>query len=127
MRKLFFFSFIVLVFNFCSSEVEPEIPDYVISREKIIPVIIDMHIADATLMTLQLDNKENKYRSDFYYEQIFTKHNITKSDFDTSIMFYSRIPDYYNKIYDDVLAELNKMSGELSQTDTIPVDTIIYR
>lgn len=109
----------------CSTEQKPEIPENILPEDKIVPLIVDMHLADATLIFLQMDNTQKKFRSDIYYEQIFRKHNIAKSDFDSSIMYYARIPGYYEKIYDEVLAELNRRNGELSRNDSLKTEEIL--
>jgi hypothetical protein len=109
----------------CSTEEKPQIPENILPEDKIVPLIVDMHLADATLIFLQLDNTQKKFRSDIYYRQIFQKHNITKADFDSSIMYYARIPGHFEKIYDEVLAELNRRNGELTRNDSLKTEEIL--
>ncbi len=105
----------------CQNKKELQIPENILKKEEIIPVIIDMHIADATLISQQLDNKETRFKGENYYEMVFQKHNITRKQFDESIAFYARHPDFYEKIYDDVIAKLSFMAGELSKADSTTV------
>ncbi len=123
MRNLFLATLLLSLLYSCENNNELQIPNDILSKNKIVAILIDMHIADATLISFQLDKKETKYRGENYYEMVLNKHNVSRKQFDKAIIFYARYPDYYEKIYDDVLAELNLRTGELSKNDsTITVD-----
>ena len=123
MRNLFFAILLLSLLYSCENNGELKIPKNIISKNKIVSILVDMHIADATLISFQLDKKETKYMGENYYEMVLSKHNVSRKQFDNAIIFYARYPDHYEKIYDDVLAELNLRTGELSKNDsTITVD-----
>jgi len=120
---LFLSILFIILFSQCNSEQSIDIPEDILKPDSMEVILRDLHIADATLMNTQPDNKEYKYRSDIYYAQILRKHNISRAEFDSSIMFYARYPLLFEKIYDKVLAEMNRMYGEMSDKDTIKMSS----
>lgn len=122
MKQLFYLILFVFALVACNQEKEIQIPADVLTKEQITPVLIDMHIADATLISQQLDNKESRFKGENYYEMVFEKHNTTREEFNRSIAFYARYPEDYNEIYDDVLSQLGFMLGEISKLDTLDLE-----
>ncbi|MEA3318099.1 MAG: DUF4296 domain-containing protein, partial [Bacteroidota bacterium] len=88
-------------------------PDYVIPKDDFISILVDMHLLDGMV-------NESKVRKEIllndtvnYYSQIFKNYDYTRSDFDTSIYYYSSNINVYDKIYKEVLNELNQMDTQL--------------
>jgi hypothetical protein len=84
-----------------------------LSDEKLIDVIYDIHIADG-LLTANVLPKEEIYNDTNIYYSVFKKHDISKKQFDATIDYY--IKNDYRKLemlYDDVLEKLNTTKGEL--------------
>jgi hypothetical protein len=48
------------------------------------------------------------------FEAIFKKHGITKTEFDSTLFFYSKKPDEMSGIYDKVLERLSELDAEAS-------------
>lgn len=112
-----------LVFGCSEKKDNLQIPDYVIPPDKMIDVLVDMHIADGALATLAAENKDSIYKPANFYNQVYKKHNVTKHDVDTSIFFYAQNAKYYDKMYDTVLARISKLIGDVSQTAGNKTDT----
>lgn len=111
MKKTVFIIVVVFIFS-CSKEVK--IPEYVIPHDKMVNIIADIHILDG-LFTV--NNVRRKFAKDSidYYNAVFTNYGYTRSDFDTSINFYSNNIDEYDKIYEEVLNRLNEMETNIKQ------------
>ncbi|NOQ25938.1 MAG: DUF4296 domain-containing protein [Bacteroidales bacterium] len=105
MKKTVFIIIVVLVSS-CTKEIKT--PEYVIPHDKMVSIIGDMHIIDGLFTVNNVRRKFTKDSID-YYNAIFTNHGYTRSDFDTSINFYSNNIDEYDKIYEEVLNRLNEM------------------
>jgi hypothetical protein len=73
-----------------------------------------MHILDG-LFTVNYVRRKVAKDSIEYYNAVFTNHGFTRSDFDTSINFYSQNIDEYDKIYEEVLNRLNEKETLLKQ------------
>lgn len=80
-------------------------------------IIIDMHLTDGLLNIPHIRQKLATNDSSNYYDAIFDKYGYTRHDFDTSVFFYSKHINEYDKIYEDVLNKLNEMETKLKEED----------
>lgn len=101
MKKLISFLGILLFITSCSS-----VPDGVLNRTKMEEVLYEVHIAEAIM-----DEYPAKYRTPESKQKlmaaVFQDNGITKSDFDSSMVYYGAHLDQYMKIYQRVSARLN--------------------
>ncbi len=81
----------------------------IINREKIVKIIVDIHIADAAISVNSVYKRKKIEEIKSYYSSIFEKHNITKKEFETSIAYYTENTDIYEKICEEVIVVLTKM------------------
>lgn len=79
----------------------------IIPREDFIEILVNIHLTD--VMIAGSTNYKRYEPSDTVdiYGSIFEKYGITKSEFDTTVAMYTRQPDVYIKVYDEVLLKLN--------------------
>ncbi len=61
--------------------------------------------------------KYNQRDSLDLYSNIFEKHRISKADFDSTVAAYTRRPDLYKEIYDEVLLKLNMRLDKLLEAE----------
>ena len=83
----------------------------VIPQDTMAMLIADIHIADATLNVIM--NSEKFKKIDDYYFSTLEKYNISRSRFDTSMVFYSTEPEVYGNIYEDVMLIISQKEGEV--------------
>lgn len=101
-------------FLFSCSKKEEQIPAAIIPKEKMVQVMVDVHLAEARLqMNMAIDN--NFITKQSYYKFIFQKYNITYADLTVSYNYYSAHPEVFSKIYDEVITELSKKQAEASK------------
>jgi hypothetical protein len=89
--------------------------DSLIARETMVKIMTDVHLIEAYLL-----NKRNKgIKADslvsFYYEGIFRKYRITKTQYEGSLRFYMGNPREFAKIYDSVIADLTRREKARSE------------
>lgn len=87
----------------------------VIPEKEMITIIKDMHIADGTFMVSKRRSELMNADSVNYYDPIFEKYGYTRSQFDSSIAYYSTKPEILTKIYDQVLEELSVYEAEVEK------------
>ena len=92
-----------------------KVPHYVIPKEDMINIIIDIHVTDGLFTVTKVRRELVRNDSLNYYDEIFTNYGYTRKDFDTSVYFYSKNINEYDKIYQEVLNRLNEMETELKQ------------
>lgn len=101
----------VLLFSSCSKEEEKR-PEEVLSESEMVDVMVDVHLAEAVLTRKRGENQKVDKLTDAYYQKIYEKHNITKKTFETSFSYYQQNLSDLQRIYEQVITELNKMQRE---------------
>ena len=90
---------------------------YLIPDKKMVPLLVDMHIADATGLNYLSGQKKLKIDSTALYGWIFEKHDVTKMQFDSTMAFYTKHPDRLGKVYEKVIAGLSKLESEIKEAE----------
>jgi len=95
-------------------------------------VLYDMQIAEAFVETKNEDFATSDARQTVY-DAVFSKHNITQAEYDSSLIWYGKNMDLYMNIYKLVLRDVNKsiellgdikpdpLSGDASTKDSIDI------
>ncbi len=111
-RILFLFISLTLVISTgCSKKTQITGKEF-IPREKLVDLLVDLHLVDG------ITNDRKFYR---YYEgvdsidvmgPILEKYQVSRQMFDTTMYEYSRYPEIFDQVYNDVLMKLNIMLDE---------------
>lgn len=81
-------------------------PDSLISREKMIRILTDVHIIEAALLLERNEGQKSKDKPGFYYEGIFKKYHISRNRYDANLKHYSQNPSEMAGMYDKVIQEI---------------------
>ena len=92
----------------------------VLSQEKMVAVLLDVHIVEATIKTL--DSNSKRIEKQEYYNTMFAKHGITKEQFDHSLEWYSRYPNRLVTIYDEVKIQAEQLQARVEAYEFHPDD-----
>jgi len=95
----------------CSTENKQKKEAAVIPKGKMIPLLVDIHLADAAISVNRRKQPSGKEPVKQIYVSVLNKHGFTREQFDKSIDFYSQNIEEYVKIYDEVIIELSKLEG----------------
>ncbi len=104
MRKSIIYILLLLFISAC------ERPGGVLSKSEMEQVLFDYHIAQAMVGQLPA---EERYKAEMYMNAVYEKHDITKADFDTSIVWYNRHAEDLEDIYDNLHYRFTVMNEEL--------------
>ncbi|MBN4066105.1 DUF4296 domain-containing protein [Candidatus Amoebophilus asiaticus] len=97
---------------------EQDLAEGILTEAEIIPILMDIHIAEATILQKNLKgDSAQQYASD-YYAHIYKTHNVTEKTFQKSFDYYSNNMDVMDKIYEQLIEELSKKEGEYYQKKT---------
>ena len=107
----------LLIFTSCSDDPTKIREKDVIKREKFVDILADIHIMDAITNGPGYFRKYEARDSVDLYTPIFEKYGVTKAEFDTTISVYTRRPDLFIEIYDEVILELNFRLDTLREND----------
>jgi hypothetical protein len=105
---------VLLLFASCWSQNRK----YVISDRRFVDFLVDLHIAEATgSQTRRMLGIQYDIDSASLYGSVFRKHNITQAMFDSTLMFYSRKPEKFKKIFETVTTRLQSLEQILSEEE----------
>lgn len=86
-------------------------PRGVLSERKMRELLVDLHRADGALQVSGV-----LYSSDealaAYYQSVLEKYGVTQAQFDSSLAWYTDNPNLFDKMYPNVIAELEKQHQE---------------
>lgn len=110
-KKLRLLLWIMVLFTACKETVSPTPflePD--ISEEKMIALLLDVHLAEAATQTEKSNKKDSLLH--LYYQDVFRIHNISKEDFERNLEAWFDNPELADKLYEKVVESLNKIEAE---------------
>lgn len=113
LARLAIFCFSIFVLISCNSDKDKSNSRDLLSEEKLVQVLYDIHIADGLLTANVLPEEEYLNDSNIYYS-VFEKNATTREQFDATIEHYvDKDLEKLGEIYDQVLEKLNRKKGEL--------------
>lgn len=116
--------FIILVLFITSCEEETsDKPPHLISRDKMVGILVDIHLSDAAFQVRRYSSEQmKKYNESDIYYSVLRKHHVADSVFEKSLIYYSGKPKEYEKIYTRVINRLTEMEQEESKKKEKPVN-----
>lgn len=101
-------------------------PDNVLSRSEMTDFLVDLHRLDGSLMAKGMGNADDR-ENIYYYNALLKKHRITKADFDSSLVWYSKNPKKFDRVYIDVVAQLTELDKKVAAGYFHPEDSMLLR
>lgn len=83
---------------------KPEVPEELLSQEKMTHVLIDVHLVEAQRTNLNI--LFDTLSASDYYKKVYEKHGIDGESFKKNIDFYSRNPTLMLEVYKAVIDSL---------------------
>jgi hypothetical protein len=96
------------------------------SKSEMRTFLTDLHLLEGTLTTrYELNDREKAY----YYQVLFEKHHVTKAEFDSSIVYYTKNPKVFERIYSKVNKNLDNLKMDVESGKYLPVipDSIKFK
>ena len=88
-------------------------------REVLVDVLVDIHLADGVTNDRKFNRKFDADSIDVL-SPILEKHQVSREMFDTTLKVYSRYPEIFDQVYNDVLIKLNVMLDETDKEEAEP-------
>ncbi|HWZ36249.1 MAG TPA: DUF4296 domain-containing protein [Mucilaginibacter sp.] len=111
MRKHIILFFSALLFLFACND-DKNTKD-ILDRQAMISVLVDVHLVDGALSNES--NMDSLYRNTGRYFYVFKQHHTDSARFRKSMLYYTRQPDYFLKMYDDVIRTLQAKSDSMNK------------
>ena len=97
-----------------------KMPEDVLPPDKMEAVLYDYHLTQS----MALSFASASYREKLMYTYVFDKHNITKEEFDSSLVWYNRYPRYMKRIYANLETRLNGEIDALAAIKSLQNETV---
>lgn len=107
MKKFIIFGLLILSFA-CGKK---QNNSNILSRSEFVKVLVDMHYTDGVLFATKLSERMNKEFVSMY-NWVFIKNNVTREEFDNTVLYYTRNPDEYKEVYIKVIRTLEEKNAE---------------
>jgi hypothetical protein len=91
----------------CSSR-----PDGVMSQREMRLFLTDLHLLEGVLSQHPEIAGDDRLQV-YYYNALFEKHGITKANFDSSLVYYTKQPKRFERIYANVTRELELLEKDV--------------
>lgn len=103
MKKLLVFSFCIFSLGSCVSDNEPQ---YILPHEKMVEVLIDIHLTEGKVETLPFSRDSLQVIYKLLEKDVFLKHKVSDSIFTHSMLYYlrdlSEMEQIYSRVYDSL-------------------------
>jgi len=91
---------------------------YIMPEKRFVLFLVDLHVAEAigsqagrsSIQIYEIDSAS-------LYGSVFQKHKVSQVMFDSTMMFYSRRPEKFKKIYESVSSRLQSMEHDLAEEE----------
>lgn len=123
--KIIFSAFILSSLALSCSNKKFEVPTNILQPNEFVALMIEMHLVDGYLHQSLNTLHSRKDSAFLIYPAILQKYGISRTQLDSTVLFYGKYPKEFNKIYDQVLDSLSVMEGEtreLIEKDSIQID-----
>jgi len=111
LNKLLFFIIILFFTVSCKNK---KTNNNILSQSEFISILVDVHLANATLNYMQADKNWKNFNAKDYYPSILKKHKITSKELERTIQYYIKEPKMYESVYDSVINRLSIMQGDIT-------------
>lgn len=101
-------------------------PEGVMSKSEMIDFLTDLHKLDGTLATKGIGTTQNR-ENIYYYNSLLKKHEITQANFDSSLVWYSKNPKNFAKIYAQVIENLTDFEKDIKKGKYNTIDSTLLR
>ena len=113
MKKIAIILALFSVFISCDNEVIKK-PNHLVSERKMIEMLVDIHLAEATYNRMRNDTLvKNSSSANFYYS-VLANYEVADSVFEKSFVYYASSPKNFEKMYREVMNKLSETEQEFS-------------
>lgn len=110
LTRVYFLAIFFALFS-CKEKTE-KLPPGILSKDKMIAILTDVHIAEASPYGYALGTQQVNGIMANRYDDIMTKYGITYGEFKNSFDYYLAHPQEMDEIYQEIINKLSALEGK---------------
>lgn len=103
---------LLFIFSLTACHSGHKAPKGILPKEKMIEVLVDFQLTEAAVLQKQNHQQDIKFYTNYYYNYVLKKHQISRKEFKESLDWYNHNPEEMDKMYQETLGRLSKMKIE---------------
>ena len=104
MKPIYLLSFLIL-FS-CSQKQEQNDNKNIISKEKVTNILKKIYLEESDFKLNRVNNSD--------YQEILSDYNVSKTNFENTLQYYSERPGLFEKIHEEILIDLEEERNQLT-------------
>ncbi len=84
------------------------VTDSLIPKEKMVRMLVDIHIVEAGLAGRQGQGIGQKKLVSQYYEGVFERYQVSRKRYDDNLKYYRQNPEEFSQMYEEVVRKLTE-------------------
>ena len=113
--------FLIMLSSGCGKQKQIRGAEFV-SHDIMVEMMVDMHLIDGLTNDVGYYRKFNPNDSVDLYGSVYEEYGVSNEEFHTTMMEYSSIPRLLDKMYGEVLKELNLLQEELDREKQLEME-----
>ena len=85
----------------------------IIPQKKFVSVLVDLQLADGIAVENIANRSAPLLDSATMYTAVFSKHGVTRAQFDSTMKYYTQHPEDFQQVYNLVTAQLKELEDNL--------------
>ena len=111
-NKIQIFLFVLLAAVGCKKADVVTPPENLIPENEMVSLLTDIHLVEGARTGLIIMGDSALAVKD-YYHAYFQKYNVSQAQFDSSFIYYSKLPEQFDLMYEKVIENLSVIESEL--------------
>ncbi|MFN4146216.1 MAG: DUF4296 domain-containing protein [Runella sp.] len=107
MLSRFFVGLLICLCGLMGCQESPKVPEGTVSEEKMAKILTEIHLIEARVSRLSLTSLDSStVITEHLKQQVFKKYQVDSAAYNRSYQFYSTNPAFLERIYQQVLKDL---------------------
>ncbi len=129
MSKNKWVAFFLLLLVSCNSGTDISSSKEKLSKEKMVEVLLDVHLAEASFTVIARNKKDDQSEIKNEYALLFKKHEVQAEDFFSTYNFYIEHPALLDSVYGELVSRITTLQGQMLKQPQLnnSSDTAVYK
>ncbi len=106
---------LIIFFHYSCGQKKEVPPPYVIPKERLIFLLVDYHLAQGITNSYSFRERTKNIERINLCDSVIIAHGYTRAQFDSTLQYYSARVEEFDRIYERVVTELNRLQARTEE------------